>query len=41
LDLFSVIDKEREPFIDASTPKVKGKRELKNLECSIYFEARS
>jgi hypothetical protein len=42
LDLFSVIakDKEREPFIDVSTPKVKGKRELKNLECFINFEAR-
>ena len=36
-DLFSVIDKEREPFIDVSTSKVKGKRELKNLECSINF----
>ena len=42
LELFSVIDKdkEREHFIDVSTPKVKGKRELKNLQCSINFEAR-
>jgi hypothetical protein len=40
LDLFSVIDKEKEPLIDFFVPKVKGKRELKNLECSINFEAR-
>jgi hypothetical protein len=33
-------DKEREHFIDVSTLKVKGKRELKNLECSINFEVR-
>ena len=31
---FSVIDK-GEPIIDVSAPKVKGMRELKNLECSI------
>ena len=34
LDLFSIIDK-REPIIDFSAPKVKGMRELKNLDCSI------
>ena len=37
---FAVIDKEREPIIDVSAQKVKGKKELKNLECSINFEAR-
>jgi hypothetical protein len=35
LDLFSKIKEERKP-----TSKVKGKRELKNLECSINYEAR-
>jgi hypothetical protein len=40
LDLFSAIEEEREPKNDLSAPKVKGKRELKNLECSINFEAR-
>jgi hypothetical protein len=40
LDLFSVIEEEWEPIIGVSAPKVKGKRELKNLECSINFEAR-
>ena len=33
-DLFSVIDK-REPMVEASAPKAKGLRELKNLDCSI------
>ena len=33
-DLFSVIDK-REPVVEAFAPKVKGLRELKNLDCSI------
>jgi hypothetical protein len=40
LDLFFIIYKEREHFINVSTPKVKGKKELKILECSINFEAR-
>ena len=40
LDLLSVIEEEREPIIGVSTPMVKGKREFKNLECSIKFEAR-
>jgi hypothetical protein len=31
---FFVIDK-REPIIGVSAPKVKGMRELKNLDCSI------
>ena len=34
LDLFSVMDK-REPIIGISASKVKGMRELKNLDCSI------
>jgi hypothetical protein len=36
LNLFSAIEEERYLY----TPKVKGKRELKNLECSINYEAR-
>jgi hypothetical protein len=36
LKLFSNIEEERKAY----TPKVKGKRELKNLECSINYEAR-
>jgi hypothetical protein len=40
LDLFFVIDKEKDPLIDVFVPRVKGKRELKNLDCSINFEAR-
>ena len=40
LDLFSIIEKERESKNDVSAPKVKEKRELKNLEFSIHFEAR-
>ena len=36
LIFFSTIEEERETY----TPKVKGKRELKNLECSINYEAR-
>ena len=36
LNFFSTIEKERDPY----TPKVKGKRELTNLECSINNEAR-
>jgi hypothetical protein len=40
LDIFLVIEEEREPKKDISTSKVKEKRELKNLECSINFEAR-
>jgi hypothetical protein len=35
LNLFSKIEEERK-----LTSKVKGKRELKNLECSINYEAR-
>jgi hypothetical protein len=34
LDLFSKVEAEQEPI------KVKEKRELKNMECSINFEAR-
>jgi hypothetical protein len=34
LDLFSAFDK-RKPSIDVSTPKVKGSRELKNLDCTL------
>jgi hypothetical protein len=33
-DLLFVIDK-REPVVEAFAPKVKGLRELKNLDCSI------
>jgi hypothetical protein len=40
LDLFLGIEEEWEPIIGVSALKVKGKRELKNLECSINFEAR-
>ena len=36
LNLFSNIKEERKPY----TSKVKGKRELNNLECSINYEAR-
>jgi hypothetical protein len=36
LNLFSNIEKERKPY----TSNVKGKRKLKNLECSINYEAR-
>jgi hypothetical protein len=36
-NLFSEIEKEKREF---AAPKVKGKRELKNLECSWNFEAR-
>ena len=36
LNLFLTIEEERDPY----TPKVKGKRELRNLECSINYEAR-
>jgi hypothetical protein len=36
-NLFSEIEKEKREFV---APKVKGKRELKNLECSWNFEAR-
>jgi hypothetical protein len=32
--------KRRESIFGVSAPKVKGKRELKNLECFINFEAR-
>jgi hypothetical protein len=35
LKLFSNIEEERKAY----TPKVKGKRELKNLNCSINYEA--
>ena len=35
LNLFPKIEEERETY----TTKVKGKRELKNLECSINYEA--
>jgi hypothetical protein len=37
LNLFSKIEEERETY----TTKVKGKRELKNLKCSINYEARA
>ena len=37
---FLSLKKEREPKNDVPAPKVKGKRELKNLECSINFEAK-
>ena len=36
-NLFSVIEKEK---WELAAPKVMGKRELKNLECSWNFEAR-
>ena len=36
-NLFSVIEEEK---WELAAPKVKGKRELKNLECSWNFEAR-
>jgi hypothetical protein len=41
LDLFPIIEKEQESKNDVSAPKVKGKRELTNLEFSNHFEARS
>ena len=34
LNLFSTFDK-RKPSTDVSTPKVKGMRELKNLDCTL------
>ena len=34
LEMFSTFDK-RKPSIDVSTPKVKGLRELKNLDCTL------
>jgi hypothetical protein len=33
LDMFSAFDK-RKPSVDVSTPKVKGLRELQNLDCT-------
>ena len=36
-NLFSVIKKENQ---ELAAPKVKGKRELKNLDCSLNFKAR-
>jgi hypothetical protein len=34
LEMFSAFDK-RKPSVDVSTPKVKGLRELKNLDCTL------
>jgi hypothetical protein len=34
LEMFSTFDK-RKPSVDVSTPKVKGLRELKNLDCTL------
>ena len=34
LDMVSALDK-RKPSLDVSTPKVKGMRELKNLDCTL------
>jgi hypothetical protein len=41
LNLFSVIEEDQHHEEGASAPNTKGKKELKNLECSINFEARS
>jgi hypothetical protein len=34
LEMIFAFDK-RKPFVDVSTPKVKGLRELKNLDCTL------
>jgi hypothetical protein len=34
LEMFSALDKKK-PSVDVSTPKVKGLRELKNLDCTL------
>jgi hypothetical protein len=39
LDLLTVLEEERHEVL-VSPPKPKGRRELKNLECSIDFDAR-
>jgi hypothetical protein len=40
LNLFLVIEEDQLCIEGASASNTKGKRELKNLECSIKFEAR-
>jgi hypothetical protein len=40
LDLLTVLDKEHRHEVLASPSKPKGRRELKNLECSINFDGR-
>jgi hypothetical protein len=40
MDLFSAIEEGRYLEDEASTSKLKGKKELKNLECSINFDAK-
>ena len=39
LNLMAQVDKGQRHEIPDSTPKFKGRRELKNLECSINFDA--
>jgi len=41
LDLLAQIDVTQHQEVLVSTPKFKGSREVKNLECSINFDARS
>jgi hypothetical protein len=41
LSLFFVIEANRDRDLEVSVSDCKGKRELKNLECSINFESRS
>jgi hypothetical protein len=41
LNLMAQVDKGQRHEIPDSTPKLKGRRELKNLECSINFDDRN
>jgi hypothetical protein len=38
--LFSIIEADRDHDLGVSISNSKGKRELKNLECSLHFETR-
>jgi hypothetical protein len=40
LDLLAQIDVAQHQEVSVSTPKFKGSREVKNLECSINYDAR-
>jgi hypothetical protein len=40
LDFLTLVDEEQHQEIPVSASKPKGSRELKNLECSINFDAR-
>jgi hypothetical protein len=41
LDVMAQVDEGQRLEVPVSTPKIKVKRELKNLECDINFNARS